>query len=216
MTPRSAVVAVFVVVCAAAAIAALVTNPPPSKPITAAPPALPPSTWPDYSANGSGFVTPAGPEGELIALGYRIVTETFAIIGPEVSDPTKRFAGNNLSCKNCHLDGGTSRSGLPLVGTFRKYPWISSDGKHEVTLRDRLNECMTHSMNGKPLPHESQEMNALVAFLKFIGDPPAERSPGHTAPAGAGQCRARCRGLCPRLRHLPSAGRSGQTHRLGE
>ncbi|MBX9946423.1 MAG: c-type cytochrome [Reyranella sp.] len=175
MTPRSTAFVLFLVIGVAAGIAVLGTNPPRSKPIALAP-STAPSAWPDYSVNGPGFVTPAGPQGELITLGYRLVTQTFAIIGPEAPDPAKRFAGNNLSCQNCHLDGGTKRSGLPLVGAFRKYPWISSDGKHEVTLRDRLNECMTHSMNGKPLPHESREMDALVAFLKFIGDPAAEPS----------------------------------------
>lgn len=175
MKSRSLLVTLALVFGAAAALAVLGTHPPPSQPIALAP-AQPPSAWPDYSASGPGFTAPAGPDGQMVSLGYRLVTETFALIGPEVADPAKRFAGNNLACKNCHLDGGTNRTGLPLVGTFRKYPWISRDGKHEVTLRDRLNECMTHSLNGKPLPDDSREMNALVAFLKYIGDPPAERS----------------------------------------
>ena len=182
MTPRSAAVVLLFLIGAAAGIAVLGANPPPSKPIASVAPAPSPSTWPDYSLNGPGFVAPAGPQGELVALGYKLVTETFSTIGPEAPDPAKRFAGNNLSCQNCHLDAGTNRTGLPLVGSVRKYPWISSDGKHEVTLRDRLNECMTHSMNGKPLPLESQEMDAFVAYLKFIGDPPAQHTPAMPHP----------------------------------
>jgi thiosulfate dehydrogenase len=176
MTKRTAFAVAFFAACAVIAMVTLGLDPPPSKPQVSSSPIVPPTTWPDYGPSGPGFVAPAGPERNLVALGYRLVTETFAIIGPEAPDPAKRFAGNNLSCQNCHLDGGTKRSGLPLVGTVRKYPWISADRKHEVTLRDRLNECMTHSLNGKSLPHESREMDALVAYLKFIGDPPAEPS----------------------------------------
>ena len=149
---------------------------------------------------------PAGAEGDLVALGYKIVTETYAVIGPDVAQSARRFSGNNLSCQNCHLNAGTVRSGLPLVGVFRQFPWISPDGKREVTLRDRLNECMTHSMDGKPLPHDSREMNALVAYMKFIGGPPAEPAPMPKPPTG--RCRTRRRGL-RRLRHLPPGGGPG-------
>ena len=40
----------------------------------------------------------------------------------------KRYAGNNLSCTTCHLDGGTRKFGNPLVGTFVTYPHFLSTG----------------------------------------------------------------------------------------
>src|SRR5262245_35294665 len=85
-------------------------------------PSAPPTTWPDYSAIGTGFATPQVADGELIAFGFRLVAETYAHIGPEVADSTKRFAGNNLACQSCHIDAGTKRSALPLVGVVRTYP----------------------------------------------------------------------------------------------
>jgi thiosulfate dehydrogenase len=182
VTKRTAFAAVFIAICAVIGVVTLGLNPPDSKPemsaSAVAPPApvTPPSSWPDYGPSGPGFVAPAGAEGDLVALGYKLVTETYALIGPDVSNPAMRFAGNNLSCQDCHLNAGTVRSGLPLVGAFRKYPWVSPDGKRTVTMQDRLNECMTHSMDGKPLPIDSREMNGLMAYLKFIGGPPAEPS----------------------------------------
>jgi thiosulfate dehydrogenase len=169
----------FASVAAAFAVIALLVlgfNPPDSRPQAPATAVVPPTTWPHYGSGGPGFVAPAGAEGDLIGYGYKLVTETYALIGPDASPASMRYAGNNLSCQNCHLEAGTSHTGLPLVGVFRKFPWVSPDGKRTVTLQDRLNECMTHSLNGKPLPLESREMNALVAYLKFIGGPPAEPS----------------------------------------
>lgn len=139
----------------------------------ARPPAAPATAWPDYSASGLGFQTPDQPDGELIAQGYRQVSRTFAEIGPEVPDPSKRFAGNNLSCQNCHIDGGTNRHALPLVGVFNIYPRFLARAGRAVSLPERVNQCMTRSMNGRPLPDDSHEMAAFLAYMKFIGAPEA-------------------------------------------
>ena len=109
----------FVVVCVAIATVALVIHDPePPRPDSSAA-SLPPRAWPDYSVNGPGFTVPDGTDGGLIAYGHELVAHTFGAIGPEVADPAMRFAGNNLACQNCHLDAGTNRTGLPLVGVFK-------------------------------------------------------------------------------------------------
>lgn len=151
-------------------------------------PASPPTGWPDYSLNGPGFQTPAMADGELIAYGYTLVTQTFAVIGPEAADPATRFAGNNLSCQNCHLDGGTNRTGLPLVGVAKTYPKFSARDNRVLSLPERLNDCMARSMNGRPIPEDTREMKALVAFMHFIGEPtpvPPEAIPAPPQPADA-------------------------------
>jgi thiosulfate dehydrogenase len=180
----------FVAGCAAIAIAALALHKPESTPPTGNAPTAPPATWPDYSVNGPGFVTPAVPDGELIAYGYRLASQTFATIGPEVGDPAMRFAGNNLACQNCHLDGGTNRNGLPLVGVFKTFPKYLARDQRVVTLPERLDECMTRSMNGRKLPDESREMLALLAYMRFIGEPSpvtSEPAPAAALPADAGR-----------------------------
>lgn len=164
----------------------------PSPAQQAAAPTGPPTTWPDYSVNGAGFIPPAVPDGGLIARGYELMTSTFAIIGPEVDNAAKRFTSNNLACTNCHLDAGTKRSGVPLVGVVRTYPKFSARSGRTISLVERIDECMSRSMNGRPLPRDSREMAAFVAYLTFIGEPqahtvaPAPR-PAQPADATRGQ-----------------------------
>jgi len=38
-----------------------------------------------------------------------------------------------------------------------------------LTLTDRINGCMRRSLNGMDLPAESREMEALIAYFKFVG-----------------------------------------------
>ena len=60
--------------------------------------------------------------GRLVRHGRDLITATYAHIGPEVSDPAKRYAGNNLACGNCHLDAGTKKFGLPIFGLYDEFP----------------------------------------------------------------------------------------------
>ena len=60
--------------------------------------------------------------GRVVRHGRDLITATYAHIGPEVSDPAKRYAGNNLACGNCHLEAGTKNSvcrSLVSTATFR-------------------------------------------------------------------------------------------------
>jgi thiosulfate dehydrogenase len=169
---RNTFVAGFLGVCVAIAVVAFALHRLPQSALPSGP-TSPPATWPDYSINGPGFLTPAMADGELIAYGYKLITETFALIGPEAPDASKRFAGNNLACKNCHLDAGTDRVGLALVGVARTYPKFSTRSGRVISLAERIDECMTRSMNGRKLPAGSREMAAYLAYLKFIGEPQA-------------------------------------------
>lgn len=123
-----------------------------------------PAIWaiPDVDA------LPDDERGRLIRKGRRLVTETYAEIGPLVTDPTKRYAGNNLACSNCHLEAGTKKFGLPLFGLYWSFPRYSARTGKQASLEDRLNSCMTRSMNGKPLPPDSVEMRALAAYIRFL------------------------------------------------
>ncbi|MFT3973248.1 MAG: c-type cytochrome [Amaricoccus sp.] len=82
-----------------------------------------------------------------------------------------RYAGNNLACQNCHMDAGTRSHGLSLVGVSAKYPKPLPGGGRE-SIEDRINGCMTRSMNGRPLPEDGREMHALVAYLDALSARP--------------------------------------------
>jgi thiosulfate dehydrogenase len=123
---------------------------------------------------------PDDANGRLVRRGRDLVTATYAYIGPEVPDRAKRFAGNNLACGNCHLQAGTKKFGIPLFGIFDEFPHYSARSGTVITLDERLNSCMTRSMNGRALPQHSPEMLALVAYIEFLstGVPRSEVLPG--------------------------------------
>jgi thiosulfate dehydrogenase len=118
--------------------------------------------------------------GQMVRRGRDLVTATYAHVGPEVADPAKRFAGNNLACANCHLQAGTKKFGIPLFGLYWMFPEYTGRGGGEITLEERLNSCMTRSMNGRAMPADAPEMQAMVAYIKFLstGVPPGEVLPG--------------------------------------
>ena len=135
----------------------------------------PPKIWtvPEVGA------LPRDAQGMQIRAGRDLVTATYAHIGPQVADPAKRYAGNNLACTNCHLQAGAKKFGLPLFGIFGDFPQYVARGGGEITIEDRLNSCMTRSMNGRVLANDAPEMQAIVAYIKF---PSTDVAAGQTLP----------------------------------
>ena len=91
---------------------------------------------------------PDDPRGTQIRLGRALVTQTYALIGPDAPRPADRYAGNNLACGDCHLEAGTKKFGLPLFGLYSLFPRYSARSGTEISIEDRINSCMTRSMNG--------------------------------------------------------------------
>lgn len=123
---------------------------------------------------------PRDAHGLQVREGRELITATYAYIGPNVADAAKRYAGNNLACTNCHLAAGTKKFGLPLFGLYDDFPQYSARAGADISIEDRVNSCMTRSMNGRPMPAESPEMQAIVAYIKFLssGVAPGRRLPG--------------------------------------
>jgi thiosulfate dehydrogenase len=133
---------------------------------------------PDWYAARDVARLPPGPETDLIRYGYRLVADTQRYIGPDVADRAMRFAGNNLACGNCHLRAGLQPFAAPFVSTYASFPMMVDD--RVITLTERLNGCMTRSMNGRNLPNDGREMKALLAYIEFLGQnaPVGTRVPG--------------------------------------
>jgi thiosulfate dehydrogenase len=123
-----------------------------------------PTNW--YAGHNLSALRP-GPETDLIRYGSQLVGDTARHIGKSATDPAKRYAGNNLTCSHCHINSGLKPFGIPLVSTFATFPMMVDE--NVMTLAQRINHCMTRSMNGSPLPDDSREMEAFIAYLKFIG-----------------------------------------------
>jgi thiosulfate dehydrogenase len=138
---------------------------------------------------------PRDAHGQQVREGCDLITATYAYIGPNVPDAAKRYAGNNLACTNCHLQAGTKKFGIPLFGLFGDFPQYSKRLGAEISIEDRINSCMTRSMNGRLMPVDAPQMQAIVAYIKFLssGVKPAERLPG----MGSGHMRELKRAASP-------------------
>jgi thiosulfate dehydrogenase len=116
---------------------------------------------------------PHTPRGESILLGWHIFQQT-----PKYA---AQYVGNKESCGNCHLQGATLTYAMPLVGAPTWFPQFSERAKRMISLEDRIQECVTRSENGTPLPHDGPEMRALFAFIDWLGDsqPVDKPAPSH-------------------------------------
>jgi len=111
---------------------------------------------------------PEGPYRALVAQGFELSSRTFAVIGPEVKNPRKRFAGNNLACTSCHEAGGAKPFAIPWVGVTATFPQYRGREDQISTVEERINGCMERSMNGKPLPLAAPEMKAFTTYIAFL------------------------------------------------
>jgi thiosulfate dehydrogenase len=144
-----------------------------SQPQAPVPASLPiPRTWtpPDVAK------IPAGSRGNSILLGMRIFMET-----PRYA---AAYVGNQVSCSNCHIQGGTVAHAMPLVGAPTWFPLYSERAKRMISLEDRIQECVTRSENGSPLPHDSPEMLGLLTYFEWLSDsqPAGRPSPARGLP----------------------------------
>ncbi len=113
---------------------------------------------------------PKGERGKLIKYGHKLVSETPKWMGPDSDDDVLKFTGNHLSCTNCHLEGGTKRGAAAWIGISQRFPQFKGRENRNVTLKDRVNGCMERSMNGKKLPEESTQMEAIIAYMDWLSE----------------------------------------------
>src|SRR5690606_3350934 len=106
------------------------------------------------------------PKGRSIKLGQQLFDSTPKYLGPDAPAP---YAGNRLSCNNCHLWSGTKPYGAPLIGIVQRFPQFSNRANKMGSLQGRINGCMLRSMNGRALPGDSKEMQALIAYMEWLG-----------------------------------------------
>jgi len=104
--------------------------------------------------------SPSGPVGDAIRHGYKILTETRAMLPTNV--------GNGLNCTSCHLNGGTKPHAAPWAGLWGVFPAYSARAAKVITLADRVNDCFERSMNGKAIAYDSMEMTSILSYMQFI------------------------------------------------
>ncbi|TDQ32363.1 c-type cytochrome [Zeaxanthinibacter enoshimensis] len=105
---------------------------------------------------------------EDVKYGYELIAESSRMMGPDAEDPGMRFTGNGLACANCHLQAGTQAGSGSWVGVTDRFPQFRGRSNQIGTIQDRINGCMERSMNGRKLPDDIKEMNAIVAYMKWL------------------------------------------------
>jgi thiosulfate dehydrogenase len=70
---------------------------------------------------------------------------------------------------------------LPIFGLSGDFPMYSARLGAVISIEDRINSCMTRSMNGRAMPIDGPEMQALTAYLDFLssGVPKGQQLSGH-------------------------------------
>ncbi|MCE1172593.1 MAG: c-type cytochrome, partial [Azovibrio sp.] len=86
----------------------------------------------------------------------------------ETKDLLPGHVGDQLNCSSCHLNAGTVADGSPYVGVSAFFPSYGARAGKVITLEDRINGCFRRSMNGKPLPKDSPDMQAMVAYFDWM------------------------------------------------
>lgn len=101
---------------------------------------------------------------KLVMHGFNIMLDT-----PNVA---KAYVGDRLSCTNCHFSAGNTlggrAGGISLAGIVATYPLYNERFDEVIDLPTRINSCFSRSMNGRPLPLDSEEMLALITYLTWI------------------------------------------------
>jgi thiosulfate dehydrogenase len=123
----------------------------------------------------------AAPMAATEEYGRRLITDTSRLMGPDHEDPARRHTGIRMACASCHLGGGTEPGTLSLLQSAAVYPRFSGRDGGMRDLVDRINGCMTRSMNGRELPRDSTEMTAMVAYITSLGDVYAAMGEGRRA-----------------------------------
>ncbi|CAN5567369.1 hypothetical protein BH23BAC1_BH23BAC1_32870 [soil metagenome] len=109
---------------------------------------------------------PLTPEGDLIRYGRDLVAHTSLYLGPKGKLGT---ISNGMNCQNCHLEAGTKPFGNNYGAVASKYPLFRDRSGTIETIEKRVNDCIERSLNGEKLDQGSPEMNAFVAYLKWVG-----------------------------------------------
>ncbi|NDK55632.1 c-type cytochrome [Pontibacter sp. BT213] len=109
---------------------------------------------------------PDGPEKEKLAYGRELIAHTAKYLGPQGS---VLQISNGMNCQNCHLDAGTKPFGNNYSLVSSTYPKFRARSGMEEDIFKRVNDCMERSLNGKTLTKDSKEMQAMMAYINWVG-----------------------------------------------
>lgn len=131
-----------------------------------------------WIAPDTGLI-PYTSDGELIRYGRSLIANTAYYFGP-AGRISHRW--NGMNCQNCHLEAGTKPWGNNYGGVYSTYPKFRERRGALENAFQRINDCIQRSLNGVALDSSSHEMQAILAYMKWVG----KAVPRGKKPAGSG------------------------------
>ncbi len=116
---------------------------------------------------------------DSVRYGRELIARTAYYLGP--SGNVARLS-NGMNCQNCHLEAGTKPWGNNFGVVAATYPKFRERSGTKETISKRISDCFERSLNGHPPDSTSREMQAMVAYIRFIG----QGVPKGESPAGTG------------------------------
>lgn len=104
---------------------------------------------------------------EQILYGRDLIVNTSLYFGEKGS--IQKGAINGMNCQNCHLDAGTKVFGNNYASVASTYPKYRARSGSIENIFKRVNDCFERSLNGKTLDSNSKEMQAIVAYMYWLG-----------------------------------------------
>ncbi len=101
-----------------------------------------------------------------VEYGKDLIAHTAKYLGPNGS---VLKISNGLNCQNCHLQAGTTVFGNNYGSVASLYPKFRARSGAIENVYKRVNDCFERSLNGKALDTSKIEMQAIVAYINFIG-----------------------------------------------
>ncbi|MDO6436331.1 c-type cytochrome [Cyclobacterium sp. 1_MG-2023] len=106
------------------------------------------------------------PNAAQLSYGQELISHTSEYLGPEGK---VLHISNGMNCQNCHLEAGTIPFGNNFSGVAANYPKIRARSGLSEGIPKRINDCFQRSLNGEALDPSSEEMKAMVAYIKWLG-----------------------------------------------
>lgn len=107
-----------------------------------------------------------GEQRNLVIYGEELIANTARYLGPKGSVAQ---VTNGMNCQNCHLDGGRKKWGNNYGAVASTYPKFRDRSGSIETVYKRVSDCMERSLNGTPLDSNSREIQAMIAYIKWVG-----------------------------------------------
>ncbi len=103
---------------------------------------------------------------EKVSYGKELIVHTAKYLGPKGS---VMQMSNGLNCQNCHLQAGTAVYGNNYGSVASLYPKFRARSGMVENVYKRINDCFERSLDGKALDTTSKEMQAIAAYINFVG-----------------------------------------------